>query len=132
MGLALFCLGTAGFATQKTLVSADEESGTNQLLLPISYEEYLPLSAPSGVAICENYTAIADGNTLFVYDRQREEYRTYTHNEHGENDSRNAVKQVQFDENETLYFTDDSTSDNLYALNMKTVKDLSLTITHTR
>ena len=124
---ALLIFGAAGFCAYKTPVSADGEKETfNRLLLPSSYEEYLPISAPSSVAVCENYTAIADGNTLFVYDRQMEEYRTYLHEEHGASDSRNTIKQIRFDTNETLYFTDDSTSDNLYSLSMKTLSSPTL------
>ncbi|MBQ3220940.1 MAG: hypothetical protein IJB34_03140 [Clostridia bacterium] len=122
---ALLLSCAAGFALQTTPVSA-ETGAPNELLLPASYEEYLPLNAPSGVAVCENYTAIADGNILYVYDRQSAQYRTYEHDEHGENDSRNIITQVRFDENETLYFTDDFTSDNLYAMSAKTLNSPTL------
>lgn len=70
-----------------------------QLLSPQSYEEYLHLETPSDVAVTGNYTAIADGESIFVYDRDGDEYHEYEH--HGK------VTKLQFDLSETLYFLDE-------------------------
>ena len=40
------------------------------LFLPGSYEEYLPLELPSDAAMSEEYIAAADGNTLYLFDRE--------------------------------------------------------------
>lgn len=77
------------------------ENKTDGLLLPTSYEQYLPLSdAPSDVAVADNYTAIADGTRIYVYDRAKNAYDYYTHS--------TDVTQVTFSENGYLYFTDKS------------------------
>ena len=120
--LALLCgagLFTA-FSTPK-LTSKAEAQAQERLLLPSTYQQYLTLSSPNDVAVNGNYTAIADENKIYLYDGQTGEYREYTHEEHGADLSRNIITQLQFDSYGTLYFTDDFTSDNLYALNPKTL-----------
>ena len=57
-------------------VSASAQAEKDRLVSPISYEQYLPLNEPSDVAVCEDYTAIADGNSIYVYERADNEYRT--------------------------------------------------------
>ncbi len=44
------------------------------LVSPSSYEEYLPLRAPTDVAFSAEHIAIADGGTLYVYDRAEGTY----------------------------------------------------------
>ena len=46
-----------------------EDEAELSLLLPASYEQYLELNAPSSVAATEDYLAVADGNTIYLYDR---------------------------------------------------------------
>lgn len=109
---ALFLTGAAAFRAQssapKTVTAADETAlaASTQLLSPQSYEEYLHLNAPSDVAVTGNYTAIADGKTIFLYDRNRNEYHEYAHS--------GKVSKLQFDLSETLYFLDENM--NLYTL----------------
>ncbi len=100
------------------VVEAEASGKTEKLIAPQTYEEYLPLTAPTDVAVSENYTAIADGNFIYIYDRQDGEYRKYTHGE--ESAPENAVTKLQFDEYGTLYFLDSSVSTNFYTLNVET------------
>lgn len=100
------------------VVAAEASAKTDELIAPQTYEEYLPLTAPTDVAVSENYTAIADGNFIYVYDRQDGEYRKYTHGE--ESVPENTVTKLQFDEYGTLYFLDSSVSTNFYTLNVET------------
>ncbi len=100
------------------LVEAKASEKTDELIAPQTYEEYLPLTAPTDVAVSENYTAIADGNLIYIYDRQDGEYRRYAHGEM--NVPENTVTKLQFDEYGTLYFLDSSVSTNFYTLNVET------------
>ena len=100
------------------LVEGKASAQTDVLIAPQTYEEYLPLVSPSNVAVSENYTAIADGNLIYVYDRQEEEYRQYTHGTSGVAESN--VSKLQFDEYGTLYFLDSGVGDNFYTLNVET------------
>ena len=55
-----------------------EDEAELSLLLPASYEQYLELNAPSSVAASEDYLAVADGNTIYLYDRVNGgSYKTY-------------------------------------------------------
>ena len=99
-------------------VEAQASASTERLIAPQTYEEYLPLTSPTDVAVSENYTAIADGSSIYVYDRQEGEYRKYAHGE--ENAPESTVTKLQFDEYGTLYFLDSSVSTNFYALNVET------------
>ena len=93
--------------TQSEQTEQAEQAEQNTLVAPDSYEEYLQLNEPSCIAVCENYTAIADGNAIYLYDRAENEYRKYTHTINAEL-SQNNVNQLQFDGNENLYFLDGS------------------------
>lgn len=104
------------FAAKTVAAKASEK--TDELIAPQTYEEYLSLTAPADVAVSENYTAIADGNLIYIYDRQDGEYRKYTHGDTGVPE--NTVTKLQFDEYGTLYFLDSSVSTNFYALNVET------------
>ncbi len=104
------------FAAQSVEAQASEK--TERLIAPQTYEEYLPLTSPTDVAVIENYTAIADGNAIYVYDRQDGEYKKFEHGE--ENAPESTVTKLQFDEYGTLYFLDSSVSTNFYALNVET------------
>jgi len=95
------------------------EHTQNGLVAPQTYEEYLALNSPSCIAVCENYTAIADGNLIYVFDRAYGEYKTY---EHGDGRTQDQVKTMQFHDGNTLYFADNSTGDNFYKLNATTME----------
>lgn len=87
-------------------VSAEETE--DSLILPSSYEEYLPLAAPSDIAVTRDYTAIADGCFIYVYDRKAEAYSRYEHAANSD-PANNAIAKLQFSEEGTLYFLDAST-----------------------
>ena len=117
-----FSAAQNGFNGDLKNVSADaapfeaaRDSANNSLFLPSSYEEYLPLSEPSSVAVTENYTAIADGLKIYVYDRLAGSYSYYEHSESTDK----KITQVQFDENGTLYFSVQSMY--LYTLSVSTL-----------
>lgn len=116
LSMLLFTATVLPFAAKTVEANASEK--TDELIAPQTYEEYLPLSAPADVAVSENYTAIADGNLIYIYDRLSGEYRKYTHGE--ESAPENTVTKLQFDEYDTLYFLDSSVSTNFYALNVET------------
>lgn len=77
-----------GFATgglSKTVANASPSSLGLQLVSPFSYEEYLSLESPTDVSISEERTAIADGNVIYLYDVDKQEYSAYEHTERVEN-----------------------------------------------
>ncbi len=92
---ALCASGTALFRAQKFPASA-QTSIRAELVAPTSYEQYLTLTSPQSVAASDGYLAIADGNTLFVYDKADGLYREYLHDE--------SVQKVEFDKDGNLYF----------------------------
>ncbi len=107
---ALACLAAAT-AVDKNFARAQAQETqsvlSSELIAPKTYEEYLKLDKPSCSAVCENYTAIADGNEIYLYDRADSVYRKYTHTVNAEL-SQNNINQLQFDEDENLYFLDGS------------------------
>lgn len=104
---ALACSAVALTATALgvTRAGATSQAQTDTLVAPLSYEQYLALREPSDIAVCEDYTAIADGNAVYLYDRADGVYRRY---EHTVNDdaSMNKITKLQFDDNEALYLLD--------------------------
>ena len=105
-------LTVAGLCAQKSTLSASANTlQGEQLVTPSSYEEYLSLSAPSDVAATDGYIAIADGNALFVFDKDRNLWQEYTHE--------STITKLGFGSRDTLYFLDGQTN-KLYALNAKT------------
>ena len=105
---ALLLSGAALLRTQNYQAQAQENTATvqtaasslpTQLLSPVSYEEYLHLNAPSDAAVTGNYTAIADQQTIFLFDRDENKYFSYEH--------KSKVTKLQFDLSETLYFLDE-------------------------
>lgn len=93
-----------GFAVQTKTVDAkaDEASTALQttLLSPTAYQHYLSLNAPSDAAANDGYIAIADGVTLYLYDRTERVYRAYTHQA--------KVTKLQFANDGALYFLDEA------------------------
>ncbi|MBR2321370.1 MAG: hypothetical protein IKA57_04465 [Clostridia bacterium] len=99
---ALSCIGAASLCAKKNpSVVANADVSNVELLSPESYVQYLPLVAPTDIAVTENFTAIADGQKIYVYEGNitgnvQGEYRIYTHKE--------AVSELSFDDNNNLYF----------------------------
>ena len=93
---ALLFAGAAGLCTQKSPLTASAESSPPVLISPSDYEQYLSLTAPTAVAATDDYTAIADGKVLHVYDRSANLYREYTHSD--------DITQIAFDHAGNLYF----------------------------
>ena len=63
------CVGTAvllsaGVFSLDAFKANAESENADKLFSPVSYEEYLPLTAPADIAVSERYTAIADGNKI--------------------------------------------------------------------
>ena len=119
--------GAAAFHAQKTTAAAETSpsplaQGTT-LISPASYEEYLHLTSPSDVSVSEHYTAIADGNVIYVYDKEDGVYLAYEHSENGEAD-KNTVTKLQFDDENKLYFLDASTY--LYTLDVRDLRSESV------
>lgn len=73
-----------------------------ELFLPDSYEQYLPLERPSYMAMSEHYTAVADGQTLYLYDKASGRYSDYAAPLRQEND---RITKVQFSDDERLFFS---------------------------
>ncbi len=125
LALTALVLPTAASALAKDAVyaNAQETQGRtndslqtdNRLIAPQTYEEYLLLTDPACVAVCENYTAIADENVIYVFDRDDGVYKTYVH---GTGTAQDDVKKMQFWGGNTLYFADNSTGDNFYKLSV--------------
>ena len=94
---ALTFAGAAGLCAQKQPITASANTHSVELISPTSYEQYLSLTAPTAVAATDNYTAIADGKTLYVYDGAT--YREYIHDE--------EITQLAFDDLDNIYFLSD-------------------------
>ncbi len=96
-------------ATQQTKAAKQNaksaQTEQTRLLMPDSYEEYLDLNAPTDVAVNDKYTAIADGNVIYVYDRAFGVYREYQHSVNTD-PLKNIVTKLQFDDDGNLYFLD--------------------------
>lgn len=110
---ACTALCITGAAVSHIVANADEQQQPstqihNELIAPQTYQEYLPLTKPSGVAASETHTAIADGKDVYIYYRDKNEYVKYTHGE--------KVSKLQFDEEDHLYFSDATAK--LYALSL--------------
>ncbi len=104
--------------TASAETEAESPAKSESLVLPDSYEEYLPLSEPSSASVSVNYTAIADGNAIYVFDRTANEYKKY---EHTPNDTSKpaVITKLEFSEDGDLYFLDSTT--DLYKLSPKTL-----------
>lgn len=66
------------FGFHNFIDAAAMESIGAQLLLPETYEQYLDLQNPSDIAEYGNYMAIADGNKIWLYDKEKKSYSSYT------------------------------------------------------
>lgn len=92
-----FCSTEAAFSCVQTYSAfAEENRVTAELVTPNSYEQYLGLNAPCDVAATQSYLAIADGNTIYVFDKADNVYRQYEHTA--------PIQKVDFDGSGNLYF----------------------------
>lgn len=131
--LTVATCSAAGAALSLVPKSASAETSgstpATQLLLPTSYEQYLDLTAPTDVAVCEDYTAIADGNVIYVYDKTDGVYREYVHEVNPNDPSKNNVTKLQFDGAGDLYFLD---ATYLYVLKPETLELPTPTVQDTK
>ncbi len=104
---------TAGLCAQNQplTTSAETVNTGEKLLLPFSYEEYLSLNAPSDGAVCDEYIAIADGKTVFLFNREQNAWQKYVHT--------SPVTKLHFGRRNELYFLDGQTN----ALFLLTIKN---------
>ena len=87
-------------------VSAVLTTENSTLFLPESYEQYLALESPSDVALSRDYIAVADGSTLYLYERGTgATYLSY------EADA--TISKIQFS-GDKLYFTMRGTSNSFW------------------
>ena len=121
LALTALCATGAGVLLAKNprdtvSVSASTPIEQTSLVAPNSYEQYLELThnasvKVSDVAVTENFTAVANDKTIFIYNRKQGVYTQYTHPE--------KVTKLQFSEEETLYFLDSAMQ--LYSLEPKSL-----------
>lgn len=126
LALTALCATGAGVLlaknpTERTTAAAAQTAEQTTLVAPNSYEQYLELThnasvKVSDVAVAENFTAVANDKTIFVYNRGQGVYTQYTHPE--------KVTKLQFSEEENLYFLDAAMQ--LYSLDPKTLTETRL------
>lgn len=80
-------------------------TGNASLFLPESYEQYLALENPADAAFSERYIAVADGSTLYLYQRENGAYTSYT--------ASATITKIQF-AGDRLYFTVRGTSNSFW------------------
>ena len=88
-----------------TAAASAPAANTDALVYPASYEEYLPLTAPSDTAVSADFTAISEENKIYVYKRSENVYSLYTHDNNADPDL-NKISEMQFSEDGDLYFLD--------------------------
>ncbi|MBQ8320346.1 MAG: hypothetical protein IJX81_05645 [Clostridia bacterium] len=123
LSLAACALTAVGFAMAAPfIVPAKAEqmqnAPTDELITPSSYEQYLPLIAPTDAAFYEDFTAIADENRIYLYDRLHGVYRKYEHSINSEPYA-NQISEVEFSDEGDLYFLD--ASSYLYILPLESL-----------
>ena len=105
-------LTAMGLCAQNAPISAHADTLQGEkLVTPSSYEEYLSLNAPADVAATDDYIAIADGKTLFIFDKDRNTWQEYTHS--------GVITKLHFGNRDQLYFLDGQTN-QLYLFNTQT------------
>lgn len=72
------------------------------MLVPVSYEEYLSLNAPMDVAATDSHVAIADGESIFLFNRAKGIWQEYQHG--------SSVTKLHFSGRDELYFLDGNTN----------------------
>lgn len=109
--LGLSRLATASFSYAR----AEENATAEELFMPTSYEQYLPLTSPTDVALTTNHIAVADEKNVYVYSHATGSYATYTHDKN--------VNELQFSGNK-LYFLDQGM--NLFSINANALPETVL------
>ena len=116
-GIALAALMFAGTMSAVMIPPTTEQAAAQDtsavlttenasLFLPKSYEQYLTLENPSDVALSRDYIAVADGSTLYLYERGTDAaYLSY------EADA--TISKIQFS-GDRLYFTMRGTSNSFW------------------
>lgn len=123
--LSLLALSALFFITAPSLSAQADGNivvGANDLsiVLPGSYEEYLPLSNPKDVAMNDRFITVADGCTIYVYYRAENVYRAYTHQANAD-ERLNNISALEFSTADgLLYFTDASMT--LHIMDCNTLK----------
>ena len=105
LSLAACSISGAALSLAQNSASANALEPAASLFLPNAYHQYLDLNAPTDVAVNEHYTAIADGNVIYVYDQADGVYREYVHSVNAD-PLKNNVTKLQFDEAGNLFFLD--------------------------
>ncbi len=110
---ALGCMFIGAFLLNTPNVARAEvqnlSSGTNaSLFLPAAYENYLNLKTPKDAAFCDDYFAIADADTLYVYDRTAHTYKKTSVS------SRRTISKIGFTSDGELFVSDTGASNYFY------------------
>ena len=86
---------------------AEESTGT-ALLLPTSYEQYLALENPSDFAANDNYIAIVENSSIYLYNREDGEgYKVFTYTS-----NLSSPNFYEYEGKTYLYFTSDEGASN--------------------
>ncbi len=116
-GAAMLLLFAGVFA--RGALSAEAEPSA-ELFLPGSFEQYLPLEHPADVAMNDSYIVVADGSSLYIYDKDAAAYERYDHlvQTLGGLEPRNITK-IGFTSDGRLFFSDQDTHLFLYGFATK-------------
>lgn len=113
LGLLSLGAGTGLSLAETPLLSARADAPEFTFIAPSTYEEYLSLTKPTGVAVTDTYLSVSDGSSIYVFDKDEKAYYRYDHNR--------TVAQLHFDERtDSLYFLDGNS--RLYVLSMAELK----------
>ncbi|MBO5335012.1 MAG: hypothetical protein J6A87_03445 [Clostridia bacterium] len=113
-------------AAQSAPLTPSANSQQDTLITPTTYEQYLPLNAPTDVAVCDDFTAIADGSKIYVYNDFYDLYRVYEHTANATADL-NTVANLEFSSAGDLYFIDGNA--HMYAIENDILASMDGTIT---
>ncbi len=107
--VSLACAAAGLFLTDTTASAASTPNAS--LFLPASYEQYLVLESPTSFDISEEYIVVADGHTLYIYDREEGKYSAYEHKKFSQpsataNISRVQIAEVDGENNDRIFFSD--------------------------
>ena len=87
--------------------TAEAAAEGSALFLPSGYEQYLALEKPVDVAMSEEHIAIADGASLYLYDREAGVYTLYRHKVQSQEQEQEVnISKVQFTPDGRLFFSD--------------------------
>lgn len=113
LAFTALCVSGTALSCVQNLPASAQTLGTvsAELVAPASYEEYLRLTAPADLASNENYMVIADGNSLYAYDRAGGIYREFVHTE--------PIEKVALDGEGNAYFL---SALRLYKLSLQSLK----------